>query len=170
MGILVGGFLIFFGVVWTGIILAVSHGISSSGAPAQVNTTLQLMTGVGVAILVIGVFLLVTGLIRGKKKRKLAMEIFQRGTLVKGSVTFVDKDYSVLMNNKPIFSIVEFTFQDGAGRTYTARKTGVNSDLVIRNRIEVGGQVAAKYLPENPDINILLLQDPAAAGQSSASV
>ena len=168
MSVLIGGFLILFGVIWTGIILAVSRGVANSGAPAQVNTVMHLMMGVGAVIFAIGVLMLIFGLIRGKKKRQLAMDIFQRGTLVKGTVTFVDKDYSMLVNNKPIFSIVEFTFQDSAGNTHTARKTGVNSDLVIRNKIEVGGQVAAKYLPENPGLNVLLLQDPAAAGANAS--
>ena len=168
MGILVGGFLILFGVVWTGILLTVSHGVSSSGAPPAIHTMLNSMTALGVVIFAIGAILLIAGLIRRKKSNKLAMEIFQRGTLVKGNVTFVDKDYSLLVNNKPIYSIVEFTFQDSQGQTHTSRKSGVNSDLVIRNRIEVGGQVAVKYLPGNPDVNILLLQDPTAGGANAS--
>jgi hypothetical protein len=169
MGILVGGFLVLFGVVWTGISLVVARGAATPHAPAQINILLHSMTGLGVVILVIGALMLITGLIRAKQKRKLALEIFQRGTLVKGNVTFVDKDYSLLVNNKPIYSIVEFTFQDSAGKTHTSRKTGVNSDLVIRDRIEVGGQVAVKYLPENPEVNILLLQDPTAGGASASA-
>jgi hypothetical protein len=167
MGIIVGGFLILFGAVWTGILLTVSHA-TSSAARGAVNGVINPMMWLGVVIFAIGAFMLVAGLIRAKKRSRLAMEIFQRGTLVKGTVTFVDKDYSLLVNNKPIYSIVEFTFQDSAGKTHTTRKTGVNSDLVIRNRIEVGGQVAVKYLPENPEANILILKDPNAQQASEA--
>jgi hypothetical protein len=167
MGIIVGGFFVLFGVVWTGIAFTVAR-MTSTAAAGMPHGIMNGMIGLGVVIFVIGAFMLVTGLIRAKKRNKLAMEVFQRGTLTKGNVTFVDKDYSLLVNNKPIYSIVEFTFQDSAGATHTSRKSGVNSDLVIRNRIEVGGQVAVKYLPENPDTNILLLQDPSATSASAS--
>ena len=168
MGIIVGGFLVLFGAVWTSIAWVVAHK-TSSAAPGMVGGIMNGMIGLGVVLFAIGAFMLISGLIRRKKNAKLAMDIYQRGTLVKGNVTFVDKDYSLLVNNKPIYSIIEFTFQDSTGKTHTSRKTGVNSDLVIRDRIEVGGQVAVKYLPENPDTNILLLQDPS-VGQAQMSV
>ena len=161
MGALIGGFLVLFGLIWTGVMLTVSRGTAHAGGPAIVGTIMHSMTGLGVVILVIGLFLLITGIIRAKAKRQKAMDIFQRGTLTKGTVTFVDKNYGLLVNNKPIFSIVEFTFQDTGGKTYTSRKDNVSSDLVIRDRIAVGSPYALKYLPENPGSNILLLQDPA---------
>lgn len=46
------------------------------------------------------------------------------------------------------------------GAPHTSRKTGVESDLVIRNAIQVGSEVALKYLPEKPDTNVLILKDP----------
>jgi hypothetical protein len=154
-----GGFLIFFSVVWTAILLTVSHSVGAS-APASIANMLRSMVLLGYGLGGFGALLLVVGLISRRSNTKKAMDIFRRGTLTTGNVTFVDKDYSVLVNNAPVFSIVEFTFQDSRGDTHTTRKTGVNSELVIRNRIAVGGQVAIKYLPENPDSNILIMQDP----------
>ncbi len=159
MGVYVGGFLIFFAVVWSAILWTVNHSIGAS-APASIASMLHSMILLGYGLGGVGILLLVVSLIRGRSASKRAMEIFQRGTLTTGQVTFVDKDYSVLVNNAPVFSIVEFTFQDSRGDTHTVRKTGVNSELVIRNRVTVGGSVAIKYLPENPGSNILILQDP----------
>ena len=168
MSVLIGGFFILFGLVWTGILMGVAH---STGAMAPASTVKMLhgMTGLGVFFLVLGVILLITGLLKAKARAKKAKDIFQRGTLAKGTVTFVDKNYSLLVNNKPIYSIVEFTFQDGSGKTHTARKDSVESDLIIRDQIVVGGQVALKYLPEDPDQNILILKDPT-SNDVSASV
>ncbi len=75
----------------------------------------------------------------------------------------------MLVNEKPIYSIVEFTFRDSSGMEQTGRKEDVDSDLVIRNRIEVGGEVSIKYLPENPKENILILTDPR-SGEQEASI
>ena len=82
-------------------------------------------------------------------------------------VTFVDNNYNILVGDAPIYSIVEFTFRDSAGQEHTSRKENVNRELVIRNKIEVGGQVNLKYIPTNPDENGLLLMDPRAGVQSA---
>lgn len=166
MSVLIGGFLVLFGAVWTVILWMVSRSVAPS-APASIATMLQSMLWLGYGLAGLGALLLVIGLIGRRGRSKRATEIFQRGTLTRGKVTFVDKDYRVLVNNAPIFSIVEFTFQDSRGDTHTVRKTGVNSELVIRNRVQVGGEVAVKYLPENPDANILVLADLAAVAAPS---
>jgi hypothetical protein len=69
---------------------------------------------------------------------------------------------SLLVNNKPIYSIVEFKFRDSAGVERVGRKNDVGSDLVIRLKIEVGSKVQVKYLNENPNQNILMLPNPGA--------
>jgi hypothetical protein len=161
MGILIGGFFIVFGAVWTGILLLIEH-LSVHEPPATLKV-LHGMFWVGAAVFVLGVIMLISGLIRARARSKKAMDIFRRGTATTGTVTFVDKNYSLLVNNKPIYSIVEFTFQDSSGKKHTARKDDVESDLVIRNKIEVGSPAVLKYLPENPELNILILKDPAVA-------
>jgi hypothetical protein len=162
MGTLVGGFLMLFGAVWTAIILTVSRSMGSGPAAAAAGNMLHMMTWLGVGFFAVGAILLVGGLIGAGKTRKKALAIFEKGVAAKGTVTFVDKNYGILVNNTPIYSIVEFTFQDARGITITSRKPNVSSDLVIRNRIEVGGHVAIKYLPDDPEQNILLLADPSA--------
>ena len=141
MGIIVGLVFIVFGLVMSGIVMSVARNLASAGTgmPEVVTTTLHGVIALGFVMCGVGVLLLVTGL-----------------------RTFADKNYSVLVNGKPIFSSVEFTYQDSAGKPHTGRKDNVNSDLVIRDKIVVGSLVAVKYLPENPDKNILILEDPTA--------
>ena len=74
----------------------------------------------------------------------------------------MDKDYSFLVNEKPIYSVVEFVFTDHMGRQHTARKQQVESDLVIRSSITVGSEVDIKYMSADPDKNVLLIKDPTA--------
>ena len=167
MSILIGGFFIIFGLVWTGILMAVSHATGAM-APASTIKMLHGMSALGVFFFVLGVILLISGLLKARARSKKARDIFQRGTLAKGTVTFVDKNYSLLVNNKPIYSIVEFTFQDGSGKTHTARKDSVESDLIIRDKIVVGSPVALKYLPESPEQNILILKDPTSSDLSAS--
>ena len=164
MGIIVGLVFIVFGLVMSGIVMSVARNLASAGTgmPEVVTTTLHGVIALGVVMCGVGVLLLVTGLRKAITRSKLAKEIFARGSLTKGTVTFADKNYSVLVNGKPIFSSVEFTYQDSAGKPHTGRKDNVNSDLVIRDKIVVGSLVAVKYLPENPDKNILILEDPTA--------
>jgi hypothetical protein len=106
--------------------------------------------------------MIISGRSKAKKLKALAEKIFALGVPAEGTITFVDKNYSLLVNNKPIYSIVEFKFRDGSGTERVSRKNNVESDLVIRLKLEVGSKVNIKYLNENPEQNIMLLQDPSA--------
>ena len=81
----------------------------------------------------------------------------QNGIDAVGTVTFVDKNYLITINNAPIYSIVEYTFKDKLGKDYMRRVDTVPSDWVIRNKIEVDGKLKVKYLKENPVQNIMVL-------------
>ena len=157
---IIGLVLIVMGLVMSGTVMPMARKMAGANVPEIVPTVLHSVTVLGFVLFGVGVLLLVNGLRKTLARSKLAKEIFARGALTKGTVTFADKNYSVLVNGKPIFSSVEFTYQDSAGKTHTGRKDNVNSDLVIRAKIAVGSPVAIKYLPENPDKNILILEDP----------
>lgn len=105
-----------------------------------------LFAGIGVIMALGGVL----GIARGSQKAKLAAQIAQVGTETEGTVTFVDRNYSLLVNNQPIYSIVEYTYKDGFGNEHTNRIENVSTEHVIRNKIEVGGKVRIKYLPGDP--------------------
>jgi hypothetical protein len=124
---------------------------------------LALWFGPGAITLPLGIILLIIGLVGLKKKRKAKtamLEALEHGVDVKGRVTFVDKNYAITMNERPLYSIVEFEFSDDYGHVFTGRKDKVDSELVIRNKIEVGSEVDIRYVPEDPSINALLLRDP----------
>ncbi len=169
MGILIGGFLILFGLIFFlvgGGIGLIGDLISGRGVAGPMGLSHLIFAGVGGLILVIGLILFLSSFIRLKKKKALAMLIYEQGVPAEGTITFVDKNYSFLVNQKPIYSIVEFKFKDLSGQEQVARKTDVESDLVIRLKLEVGGKVQVKYLAADPKKNILMLPDPKAAATS----
>lgn len=166
MGIIIGGFLILFGLIFFlagGGIGFISDILSGNGLVGPAGLVHATFGGVGLIILVIGLIITITSIIRRKKKKALAMLIYEQGTPAEGTITFVDKNYSILVNQKPIYSIVEFKFRDSSGQERVSRKNDVNSDLVIRLQLQVGSKVQVKYLSEDPSKNILLLKDPNAA-------
>lgn len=97
------------------------------------------------------------GLVRGSKKAKLDNLIAQTGLEKEATVTFVDKNYNLLVNNRPIYSIVEYKYQDDFGNEYTNRVDNISTDAVIRNKIEVGSTIRIKYLPNDPAKSVALI-------------
>ena len=166
MGILIGGFLFLFGLIFflVGGGIALIGGLFSGNlqvGAAKIN--MIVFGGLGLLFMVIGAILFVRGRVKAKQNKALAEKIFAMGVPTEATVTFVDKNYGLLVNNKPIYSIVEFKFRDGSGAERVGRKNNVSSDLVIRLRLEVGNKVQIKYMNEDPEQNILLLKDPNAA-------
>jgi len=119
-----------------------------------------LLLPAGILVLV-GLLLGAIGLsstMRGAAASKENAHIMQTGTEADGTVTFVDRNYSLLVNKRPIYSIVEYTYKDPSGRDHVRRIDNVPSDLVIRSKIEVGGAVKVKYLREDPAKSVLLFK------------
>ena len=167
MGILIGGFLFLFGLIFFlvgGGISLVSGLLSGNLHFGLMNLNVFIFGGLGLIFMIIGAFMFFRGRSQAKKTQALAEKIFEMGVPTEGTVTFLDKNYGLLVNNKPIYSIVEFKFRDGNGQERVARKNNVSSDLAIRLKLEVGSKVQVKYMNDNPDQNILLLKDPNAQG------
>jgi hypothetical protein len=167
MGILIGGFLFVFGLIFflVGGGIALVSGLLAGKMPAGVaSINLFVFGGLGLIFMIIGAVLFFRGRAQAKKNKALAERIFTMGVPAEATITFIDKNYGLLVNNKPIYSIVEFKFRDGSGTERVGRKNNVDSDLVIRLKLEVGSKVQIKYMNEDPDQNILLLKDPTAAG------
>jgi hypothetical protein len=167
MGILIGGFLFLFGLIFflVGGGISLVSGMLSGNlhlGPASINVFV--FGGLGLIFMIIGAFMFFRGRSLAKKREALAEKIFEMGVPAEGTITFIDKNYGLLVNNKPIYSIVEFKFRDSSGAERVARKNNVSSDLAIRLKLEVGSKVQIKYMNENPDQNILILKDPNAQG------
>lgn len=163
--LLLGPFLILFGLI----MFLTGSGISLIGNLLSGNLSFDWKTeGVqmfdivlGLYFLIIGSLMVIVGLILVRARKKKIEKINLYGVETEAIVTFVDKNFRILVNKKPIYSIVEFKFRDIGGREYIGRKENVNSDLVIRLGLEVGSKVKIKYLAEDPRQNILILQEPA---------
>lgn len=97
------------------------------------------------------------GYFRGAAASKQHAFIAQTGIEKEATVTFVDKNYSLLLNQKPIYTIVEYKFKDDAGVEHVRRIDNVPSDYAIRRKIEVGGTVKIKYLREDPNQSVMLV-------------
>jgi len=72
-------------------------------------------------------------------------------------VTKVDKNYSLLVNNGPVFIVIEYQFTDFYGKLQTGKKLDVPPVLVIRKQIGVGDEVSISYDRKNPTENQLFL-------------
>jgi len=98
------------------------------------------------------------GLATNAKQRKLAARLMRTGLDAEGTVTFVDKNWAIKVNQRPIYSIVEYTYQDSSGTEHTRRVDKLNSELVIRKQIQVGSKIPVKYAPEDPSKSVMVLQ------------
>ncbi len=102
--------------------------------------------GVGALLVVLGGI----SVFRGRKAGQLHEQILETGMEAAGEVTYVDKNYRVLVNNAPIYSIVEYKYRDSSGMEYTSRMDRVSTESVVRSGIAVGSQIKVMYLPEDP--------------------
>lgn len=151
-----------------GIVVYVSIGDNPSIRVNNVPTSLQSMSDgaqfmirYGIACFIGGlgsVFFLggLIGFSRGRNKAKRLARIAQTGIAAEATVTFVDKNFLVLVNKTPIYSIVEYRYRDTSGNEHVRRVDNVSSELVIRNKVEVGGKVRIKYAQEDPGQSVLL--------------
>ncbi|MCJ7524205.1 MAG: hypothetical protein MUP71_03160 [Candidatus Aminicenantes bacterium] len=164
MGMLIGGFLFLFGLIFFlvgGGVSLVNSLLSGNLQVGLANLNQVVFGGLGLIFMIIGAILFIRSRVQGNKNKALAEKIFAMGVPAEATITFIDKNYNMLVNNKPIYSIVEFKFRDSSGSERLGRKNNVSSDLAIRLNFKVGAKVQIKYMNENPDQNILIMMDPA---------
>ena len=148
--------LIFIG---TGVFIYFVVGVAFADTPAmlgEMQTLLQygmggLFAGIG-AIMTLGGLI---GAMRGAKRSKLASHIAQTGVETDATITFIDKNYALLVNNRPVYAIVEYSYQDELGHEYANRIENISTDYVIRNKVEVGNKIRIKYLPAEPAQSVI---------------
>jgi hypothetical protein len=134
--------------------------VSVQGRRADAETSRIVRYAVGGGLAGLGaIFTLVglVGMVRGSRQAKRNQYLLQHGVDAEGTVTFVDRNYSILVNRRPIYSIIEYTYRDAAGNQHTRRITNADSDLVIRKQIHVGAKVAVKYSADNPGESLIVL-------------
>jgi len=154
MTTIIGIFFMAMGIFFV-VLAQVLPGLAPGDETALVSLIFTIVGGV---MAVLGLVILVVGRAAGKKREAKAKLIYETGVAAEATVTFVDRNYRVLVNNNPIYSIVEYKFNDTSGVEHVFRKDTVQSELVIRNQVEVGSTVNIKYLAEDPSQNILMLE------------
>ncbi|OHD62159.1 MAG: hypothetical protein A2014_03605 [Spirochaetes bacterium GWF1_49_6] len=126
--------------------------IQNNPAVAEQMTRIGIQYGVSILFFVISSVLLVLsviGLIKKLNKSRLAKRILQTGIETDALVTYVDRNFSILINKQPVYSIVEYRYRDNDGNKYTERLDRVSSEMVVRSNIEVGCTIRIKYLQED---------------------
>jgi len=165
---MVGKVLLFVGAVLVSVAAFVYYTLGQGNASIMVNgvrdnsseTREMLQYSLGGGLAALGLLFLLIGLrsnIRASKQKKQIAHILLTGIATEGTVTFVDKNYALLVNKKPIYSIVEYSYFDGSGTQYMRRVDTIPSDSVIRNNIQVGGKVNIKYSAEDASQSTILL-------------
>jgi len=161
MGGILGRFLVLISIamaLFLGLFIAIDA-IFLKGGDFTFKSLFVFWIAIG-AMILIGGILWITGNAKGKEKQELAAKIFKEGILTRGKVTFVDKNYNLLVNEKPIYSIVEVVFNDEMGREHVSRKDNIESDLVIRSQVVIGSEIDLKYMRDDPTKNAFIIWDP----------
>jgi hypothetical protein len=140
------GFIVFFADIRI-------TGNSGLGVEAAKFIILGILGGIG-SLLIIAGFI---GMLRGSMNKQKQNHILTDGIDAEGTVNFVDKNFSILVNHTPIYSIVEYSYTDHSGNPHTRRVTNVNSELVIRKQVVVGSKIRIKYSAENPAESVMFL-------------
>lgn len=165
---MVGKVFIFVGLILAGVGALVYYILGHSNSTIIVNgvrdnsaeTKEMLQYSLGGGLAGLGLLFIVMGLralSKTAKQRKQVMHILQTGIAVEGTVTFVDKNYGILVNKTPIYSFLEYTYQDASGKQHIRRVDTIPSDFVIRKNIQVGSKVAIKYASEDSSQSTILL-------------
>ncbi len=92
----------------------------------------------------------VVSLMKGKARQGELRQIAAVGMEADGIVTFVDRNYSVLVNNRPVYSVVEYRYKDMMGREFVGRASNLNTDFVIRSGWRVGTPIKVRFMPDDP--------------------
>ncbi len=155
--------LLFVGIV----LIVVGIIVSQSGGRVVINNQLANPETSSIAIYAIAGFLGLLGLIfliagiismvRGSKQMKVNQYIANHGIPAEGTVTFVDRNWTLLVNKNPIYSIIEYTYTDNNGVQYSRKVTNANSNLVARMGIQVGSKIAIKYSPRNHAESVIIV-------------
>lgn len=138
------GFIVFF----SDIRVTGNIGLGSTTVKFIVLGTLG---GIGSLLSLIGFI----GMIRSSLNKQKQKQVMADGIDTEGTVNFVDKNFTYLVNHTPVYSIVEYSYTDHSGNTHTRRVTNVNSDLVVRKQVAVGSKI--KYSAQNPAESMMFL-------------
>lgn len=124
----------------------------SAAASVGVNLGLTMLIPSIVCWALGGMFTLfgIIGLLGGAARQGDLKEIAASGIQAPARITYLDRNYTLLLNNRPVYSIVEYVFRDTLGREFVRRADNIKTDTVIRQGWQVGSNIQVRYLPANP--------------------
>lgn len=85
---------------------------------------------------------------REQRALKEIQKILQEGVVGETSITFIDRNYRVQINEQPVYSIIEYAYADSSSY-YTKRIDNADTDVIICAGWQVGTTIRIKYLSEN---------------------
>ncbi len=159
---LLGLFLVLFGAIFffAGSGLSVASALFAGTLAGSPLMQRAIFAGFGFGIGLLGMVFLAVGLVKGQWRPGLAERILEAGFVADATITYLDKNYGLIVDDRPVYSIVEFTFRDSSGGEHKGRKSKVDTDLAARLDLRVGGTVRVKYLRDAPDTHMLILAGP----------
>jgi Na+/melibiose symporter-like transporter len=136
------------------LVQTVPHADLSYSGPGPDDLTIIIF---GAAFVVIGILTTTLTFVRLRRRASMATNVLETGIDTEGTITFVDRNYGVKVSGRYIYSIIEYKFTDLSNKEYVKKVTEASTEEVIRCKIEVGGTVKVKYLPNDPTQSIIML-------------
>lgn len=152
MGIIVIGAGIFAGNA-IGSMMSTAPGMAQGALQSSQNIFTYVLVGIGALMSFFGLI----SLIRGGRSARMTQQVLANGVPGEGKITFVDRNYRLLVNNRPVYSIVEYVYSDGLGNQFMNRVNNANTEQVIRAGWQVGSSVPIKYLSEDPSKSAIVM-------------
>jgi hypothetical protein len=72
-----------------------------------------------------------------------------------GVITALERNFSLFVNHRPIYSMVEYRYRDRKGVWRTRRIAQMNAELVRRAGWQVGAPIKVRYLVSDPDKSVI---------------
>lgn len=144
-------------LIGLGLIL-VFIGLLVSGVSGFTPTTMEEM----IPVVFFGALITIWGLITHRRQKRLSkarQKILQDGVVGEGRIKFLDRNYRVEINGRPVYSIIEYDYVDSAGNYYINRVDNVDTDAIIRTGWQVGSTIPIKYLSEDARQSTIIMPE-----------
>ncbi len=108
----------------------------------------------------IGLPFLIMGLkerARNKREKKMRLYILQTGISAKAIITFYDKNWTIRINYKYPYSVVEYTYKDQNGNKYRNRLNEFPTEAAIRSGFQAGVTIPIKFDREDSSKSIIVI-------------
>ncbi|MEQ8673713.1 MAG: hypothetical protein RLP44_27815 [Aggregatilineales bacterium] len=85
------------------------------------------------------------------RRARLLRELKERGIKTTAVITFIDRNFSLKVNGNYVYTIVEYEYKDHHGIPQSHRLPRIPSEIIIRQKYEVGSTINIVYHPDRPE-------------------